>query len=77
MDERTVAHIPAKPLNVSIIDHSFCMTAYCRVSSPSREQGLSLKTQVTYYTDKINGNTLWRSAGVFADTATEQNMVVS
>lgn len=74
MDERTITHIPSKPLNVPIIDRYFHVAAYCRVSSPSDEHELSLETLVTYYTRKINGNTLWRNAGVFADAATWRSM---
>jgi site-specific DNA recombinase len=73
MDVRSIAHIPTKPQNVLFIDHPFCVAAYCRVSSPSDEQELSLETQVTYYTGKIESHTLWKNAGIFADTATSRN----
>lgn len=73
MDERTIIHIPARPPSIPTIDRPFRVAAYCRVSSPSEEQELSLETQVTYYTDKINGNPLWINAGVFADTTTSRN----
>lgn len=73
MDERAIIHIPAKPQDLPSIDRPLRVAAYCRVSSPSEEQELSLETQVTYYTDKINGNPLWVNAGVFPDTATGRN----
>lgn len=74
MNERRITHIPAKPRNVPAVDHPFHVAAYCRVSSPSEEQELSLETQVTYYSNKISNNPLWLNAGVFADTATGRNM---
>ncbi len=74
MNERRITHIPAKPRNVPAVDHPFHVAAYCRVSSPSEEQELSLETQVTYYSNKISNNPLWVNAGVFADTATGRNM---
>lgn len=49
------------------------VVAYCRVSSPSDEQALSLKVQIQYYTEKIESNALWENVGVFSDTATGRN----
>ena len=73
MNVRSIEHIPAKPQNIPLIDRPFCVAAYCRVSSPSDGQELSLEMQVTYYTGKIESHMLWENAGVFADTATGRN----
>lgn len=74
MNIRSIVHIPANSPKAPFIDSPFRVAAYCRVSSPSDEQELSLETQVTYYTDKIESYALWENAGVFADTATGRNM---
>lgn len=50
------------------------MAAYCRVSSPSDEQELSLETQIQYYCNAIEKNVFWESAGIYADMATGRNM---
>ena len=43
------------------------VAAYCRVSTDSEEQINSYKNQLAYYTEKINGKTEWKFAGVYAD----------
>lgn len=74
MSERIITHIPADAPTIPTIDHPFRVAAYCRVSSPSKEQHLSLETQITYFTAKITMNMIWKNVGVFADTATGRNM---
>lgn len=74
MSERIITHIPADAPTIPTIDHPFRVAAYCRVSSPSEDQYLSLETQITYFTAKITMNIIWKNAGVFADTATGRNM---
>lgn len=43
------------------------VAAYCRVSTQSKEQHLSLKTQIAYYTYLILKNPEWEFAGIYAD----------
>lgn len=74
MRERIITHIPADAPTIPTIDHPFRVTAYCRVSSPSEDQYLSLETQIAYFTAKISMNIIWKNAGVFADTATGRNI---
>ncbi len=45
------------------------VAAYCRVSTDSEDQLNSYRSQVTYYTDKINENRDWMMAGIYADEA--------
>ena len=40
---------------------------YCRVSTKQEEQLNSYETQKNYYTEKINAETNWTLAGIFAD----------
>lgn len=74
MEDRTITLIPAKPVKAPTQDRPFYVAAYCRVSSPSDEQELSLETQVQYYTNAIENNAFWKSAGIYADTATGRSM---
>lgn len=74
MEDRTITLIPAKPVKVPTQDRPFHVAAYCRVSSPSDEQELSLETQVQYYINAIEKHVLGKSAGIYADTATGRNM---
>lgn len=41
MADRTIALIPAKPVAAPTVDRPFRVAAYCRVSTPSREQEMS------------------------------------
>jgi len=43
------------------------VAAYCRVSSGSEEQLNSYKSQIEYYTAKINETPNWFNVGIFAD----------
>lgn len=43
--------------------------AYCRVSTDSKQQETSFDSQVTYYTDLINGNPDWTLVNIYADPA--------
>ena len=43
------------------------VAAYCRVSTDQEEQESSYEAQISYYTEKINGNSEWQMAGIFAD----------
>lgn len=64
MENRIITLIPAKPVKVPTQDRPFCVAAYCRVSSPSDEQELSMETQIQYYSNAIEKNVFWKSAGV-------------
>lgn len=74
MKDMTITLIPAKPVKAPMQDRPFHVAAYCRVSSPPDEQELSLETQVQYYTNAIENNVFWKSAGIYADTATGRSM---
>ena len=75
MGERIITLVPVKPMEVApTTNRPFHVAAYCRVSSPTEEQELSLDTQVSYYTSRINSNEAWKNAGIFADAATGRNM---
>lgn len=74
MNDRIITLIPAITKAVPTENRPFRVAAYCRVSSPSEEQELSLETQKWYYNDKIENHSLWESAGIFADTATGRNL---
>lgn len=74
MEDRTITLIPAKPISTPTQDRPFHVAAYCRVSSPSDAQELSLDTQVQYYTSAIENNAFWKSVGIYADTATGRNV---
>ena len=43
------------------------VAAYCRVSTDQEEQESSYEAQISYYTEKINSNSEWQMAGIFAD----------
>ncbi len=43
------------------------VAAYCRVSTDQEEQESSYEAQIGYYTEKINSNSEWQMAGIFAD----------
>lgn len=46
------------------------VAAYCRVSTDSKDQLESYKSQVDYYTNLIKNNKNWTLAGIYADEAT-------
>ena len=43
------------------------VAAYCRVSTDDEEQLTSYRNQIDFYTQKIDSNPEWTSAGIFAD----------
>ena len=61
--------IPAKK-KLSAVRRRLRVAAYCRVSTPSEEQASSLELQQSSYIRIIEGNSLWSSAGVYAEVAT-------
>ncbi len=46
------------------------VAAYCRVSTDSKDQLESYKSQVDYYTNLIKNNKNWTLAGIYADEST-------
>lgn len=57
------AKIPEKKSSLKV-------AAYCRVSSESDEQLMSLESQIRYYTRTIQENPEWEFAGVYAERVT-------
>lgn len=53
----------------NIITDRLRVCAYCRVSTGDEEQLNSYKSQKKYYNEKINSNSLWTFAGIYADEA--------
>ena len=67
---KKVSTIPAKPQydrSVKLTEKKLKVAAYCRVSTELEEQESSYAAQVEYYTNKINENTNWKNAGIYAD----------
>ena len=52
-----------------IITDRLRVCAYCRVSTGDEEQINSYESQKKYYDEKINSNSLWVFAGIYADEA--------
>ncbi|MGN0656302.1 MAG: recombinase family protein [Ruminiclostridium sp.] len=65
--EKKVVVIPPKPLEKIRRTNRLNVAAYCRVSTDEEEQETSYEAQISYYTEKINGNSEWNMAGIFAD----------
>lgn len=65
--EKKVVVIPAKPAAEIRQTKRLNVAAYCRVSTDEEEQETSYEAQISYYTEKINGNPEWNMAGIFAD----------
>lgn len=65
--EKKVVVIPAKPVSEIRQTKRLNVAAYCRVSTDEEEQETSYEAQISYYTEKINGNPEWNMAGIFAD----------
>lgn len=50
-----------------IEQHKLRVAAYCRVSTDSDEQLVSLDTQIKHYESYINANPEWEFAGLYYD----------
>ena len=50
-----------------IITDRLRVCAYCRVSTGDEEQINSYESQKKYYDEKINSNSLWVFAGIYAN----------
>lgn len=68
--KKTVAIIPPQvkyDRHIRVEQKKLRVAAYCRVSTLLEQQEGSYEAQVDYYTEKINSNTNWKCAGIFAD----------
>lgn len=65
--EKKVVVIPAKYASEISRTKRLNVAAYCRVSTDKEEQETSYEAQISYCTEKINGNPEWNMAGIFAD----------
>ena len=72
LSERKISVVPASKSVENINKNERRIkrvAAYCRVSTDSKEQETSFDSQVSYYTEKIEGNPEWEMAGIYADPA--------
>lgn len=68
--QKEIRTIPAKPALCrvgGVAPTQMRVAAYCRVSTDSEEQLTSYKAQKQYYTEKIESNSSWTLAGIYAD----------
>lgn len=68
--QKRVRTIPptVQPVNTADTQAAYKrVAAYCRVSTKQEEQLNSYETQVRYYTDRINRESGWKLAGIYAD----------
>ena len=68
--QKRVRTIPptVQPVNTASTQVAYKrVAAYCRVSTKQEEQLNSYETQVRYYTDRINRESGWKLAGIYAD----------
>lgn len=68
--KKKVAMIPAKVQynrGIKLTERKLRVAAYCRVSTELEQQESSYEAQVEYYTQKIEENNNWKSAGIYAD----------
>ena len=68
--KKVVTVIPVRPVEVikglpKNSKRRVC--AYCRVSTDNVAQESSFESQVTYYTNYINGNSYWSMVDIYAD----------
>lgn len=61
---KQITTIPAKQ---DQSDKKLKVAAYCRVRTEHEEQRQSLKSQVSYYMQKICDNPDWNFAGIYAE----------
>jgi len=68
--KKKVAVIPAQNIynkNIRPELKVLRVAAYCRVSTKLEQQEGSYEAQISYYTEKINSNSNWKLAGIYAD----------
>ncbi len=66
-NDMRIVVIPAKSREEIQRTTHLKVAAYCRVSTDQEEQESSYEAQIGYYTEKINKNSDWEMAGIFAD----------
>ncbi len=66
-NDMRIVVIPAKSRDEIQRTTRLKVAAYCRVSTDQEEQESSYEAQIGYYTEKINKNSDWQMAGIFAD----------
>ena len=66
-DMRIVVIPPKSREEIRQAERLLRVAAYCRVSTDQEEQESSYEAQIGYYTEKINSNSEWQMAGIFAD----------
>ena len=66
-NDMRIVVIPAKSREETQRTTRLKVAAYCRVSTDEEEQENSYEAQIGYYTEKIQTNTDWTLAGIFAD----------
>ena len=67
-NDMRIVVIPAKSREeTGHTERNLRVAAYCRVSTDQEEQESSYEAQIGYYTEKINSNSEWQMAGIFAD----------
>ncbi len=66
-NDMRIVVIPAKSREEIQRTTRLKVAAYCRVSTDEEEQENSYEAQIGYYTEKIQTNTEWTFAGIFAD----------
>ena len=66
-NDMRIVVIPAKSREEIQRTTRLKVAAYCRVSTDEEEQENSYEAQIGYYTEKIQTNTDWTLAGIFAD----------
>jgi len=66
-NDMRIVVIPAKSREEIQRTTRLKVAAYCRVSTDEEEQESSYEAQIGYYTEKINANSKWQMAGIFAD----------
>lgn len=69
LPQMEVVVLPAtkSPKDIKKNNKRLRVAAYCRVSTDDEEQLTSYEAQIEYYTNKIETNLNWVSAGIFAD----------
>lgn len=68
--KKKISMIPAKAQydrDIKLTEKKLRVAAYCRVSTELEQQESSYEAQVEYYTKKIEENTNWKNAGIYAD----------
>ena len=68
--KKNISIIPSNPAynkNIKVQLKALRVAAYCRVSTLLEQQEGSYEAQISYYTEKIQLNSNWKLAGIYAD----------